>query len=266
MKEQIQSLLHTECPWRDTLYWYPVTDSTNTRAKLMAQQGAPHGTVIIAGEQSQGRGRLGRSFHSPAGTGLYLSVLLRPACKPDALMHLTCAAAVAAVQAVNKVSGLQPNIKWINDLVLDGKKLGGILAELSCDAQTGLVDHAIIGIGINCLQTPEDFPDEIASLATSLLISSGTPVQPCRLAAALIESLFQMAQGLFCQKDKVMALYRQSCITVGKQIRLVRGDEDRTGFALDVDENGALIVSFDEGPPEIIQSGEASVRGMYGYL
>ena len=130
MKEQIQSLLHTECPWRDTLYWYPVTDSTNTQAKLLAKQGAVHGTVLIAGRQTRGRGRMGRDFHSPADSGLYLSVILRPNCKPEQMMHLTCVAAVAACRAVYQVSGLTPGIKWINDLVLQNKKLGGILTEL----------------------------------------------------------------------------------------------------------------------------------------
>ena len=112
MKQIILQKLPTECPWRDTLYWNNSTDSTNTQAKLLAQQGAPHGTVLIAGEQTGGRGRLGRSFESQIGMGVYLSVILRPQCPADKLMHLTCAAAVAMCDAVEKVSGNQVKIAF----------------------------------------------------------------------------------------------------------------------------------------------------------
>ena len=146
MKQKILSQITTECPWRDTLYWYDAIDSTNTQAKNMAKQGAPHGTVVIAGSQSAGRGRMGRSFTSPPDAGLYLSVVLRPNCPAEALMHLTCAAAVAGCDAVEAVCGIRPDIKWTNDLVFGSKKLGGILTELSINSATGLVDFAIIGI------------------------------------------------------------------------------------------------------------------------
>ena len=127
MKEQILQKIPTECPWRDTLYWYDTIDSTNNRAKELAREGAPHGTVVTSGCQTAGRGRMGRSFHSPEGLGIYLSVILRPNCPPDQLMHLTSCAAVAMCDAVQKVSGLRPGIKWVNDLILNKKKLGGIL-------------------------------------------------------------------------------------------------------------------------------------------
>ena len=147
MKETILKNLSAECPWRDTLYWYEAIDSTNTQAKRMAKEGAPHGTVLVAGYQAGGRGRMGRTFQSPAGEGMYLSVILRPGCTPDRLMHLTCAAGVAACEAVEAVCGIRPQVKWINDLVLGDRKLGGILAEMSLDQ--GVVDYAVIGIGIN---------------------------------------------------------------------------------------------------------------------
>ena len=114
----------TECPWRDTLYWYDTIDSTNTRAKEMAKEGAPEGTVLIAGNQTGGRGRLGRSFSSPEGMGVYLSAILQPDCKAEQLMHLTCAAGVAACKAVEKAGGIYPGIKWINDLVCGKEKVG----------------------------------------------------------------------------------------------------------------------------------------------
>ena len=264
MKEKILNNLTAECPWRDTLYWYEATDSTNTQAKLLAKQGAPHGTVLIAGHQTSGRGRMGRTFQSPEGMGVYLSVILRPDCKPDALMHLTCAAGVAMVNAVENLCGVRPQIKWINDLVINGKKLGGILTEMSVDK--GKVDYAVIGIGINCLQNQQDFPPEIAGLATSLSLSAGKRIQPEALAAAMVEALWHMSHILFTEKQQLMADYKANCITLGKEIQVIRGDRMLPGRAIDLDEDGGLIVSFPDGSLRTVNSGEVSVRGMYGYL
>ena len=122
MKEQIIKNLRESCPWQDSLLWFDSIDSTNTRARELARQGAAHGTVLIADHQTGGRGRLGRSFHSPSGVGIYMSVILRPHCKPQEIMHLTCAAAVAMCDAVENAAGLRPGIKWTNDLVCGHKK------------------------------------------------------------------------------------------------------------------------------------------------
>ena len=264
MKEEILSKLSAECPWRDTLHWYPDIDSTNTQAKLLAKAGAPHGTVLIAGHQTGGRGRMGRTFQSPDGQGVYLSVILRPNCMPAQLMHLTCAAGVAMMQAVEAVSGIRPQMKWINDLVVDCKKLGGILTEMSVDK--GLVDYAVVGIGINCLQQPEDFPPEIAGLATSLSLAAGHPITPAKLAAAMVEALWKMDRTLFSEKDQLMAEYKENCITLGKEIQVIRQEHIRRGKALDLDAEGGLLVQYEDGSTETVSSGEVSVRGMYGYL
>lgn len=266
MKENILSLLSAECPWRDTLHWYDTIDSTNTKAKELAKGGAPHGTVLIAGSQTGGRGRLGRSFSSPAGMGVYLTVILRPHCKPAKLMHLTCAAAVAMCDAVEQSAGLRPGIKWTNDLVYEKKKLGGILTELSPDPITGLVDYAIIGIGINCCQTSADFPPEIQDMAVSLSMVSGKTVLPAHLAAAMIEALIAMDRSLLTEKEKLMDSYRKNCITLGQEILLVRGEETQYGTAIDLDAEGGLVVRFADGSVRTVTSGEVSVRGMYGYL
>ena len=266
MKEQILSHLSAECPWRDTLYWYDTIGSTNTRAKELAKNGAPHGTVLVAGQQTGGRGRLGRSFSSPAGMGVYLSVILRPHCTPEKLMHLTCAAAVAMCNAVERSSGIRPGIKWTNDLVFCKKKLGGILTELSPDPATGGIGYAVVGIGINCCQRSADFPPEIQDMAASLSMVSGKAVQPACLAAAMIEELFAMDRTLLAEKAQIMNSYRESCITLGQDILLVRGDETARGTALDVDGDGGLIVRFQDGSIKTVTSGEVSVRGMYGYL
>ena len=266
MKEKILSQFTTECPWRDTLYWYDTIDSTNTQAKAMAKEGAPHGTVLVAGHQSAGRGRMGRSFSSPKGMGVYLSVILRPNCTPERLMHLTCATAVAGCTAVENTFGLIPGIKWTNDLVCGKKKLGGILTELSVDSATGLVVWAVVGIGINCNQQPSDFPAEVQNMATSILQLTGSPCAPFRLAAALTEALYEMGNCLLSEKTRWMDAYRNRCITLGKDIMLVRGEDIQYGNALDVDDDGGLLVRFANGEERVVSSGEVSVRGMYGYL
>lgn len=263
MKHEILSHLPGNFPWQ--VNWYDTVDSTNTKAKALARDGAPHGTVLIAGAQTAGRGRMGRSFSSPAGLGLYLSVILRPGCKAEELMHLTCAAGVAACDAVLSVSGCRPGIKWINDLVAEKKKLGGILTELSVDAGTGLVSYAVIGIGINCNHRPEDFPPELRDIAVSLKTVTGKAVEISRLAAALVTALYAMDQTLLSGRDAMMARYRADCVTLGQQVRVI-GQETRNATALDVDQAGGLVVRYENGDIETVSSGEVSVRGLFGYF
>lgn len=245
------------------IHRFDTVDSTNTLAKTMAQQGAPHGTVILAERQTAGRGRLGRSFHSPAGTGIYMSLILRPACAPTELMHLTCAVAVAVSDAVEQTLGFRPGIKWINDLVAYGKKLAGILTELSIDPKTGLVDFAIIGIGLNCNQQPEDFPPELRTIACSASMVTGQPVDREALIQAMIHNLTQMDLN---DKARIMERYRRDCVTLGKEVAVIHGDSHRHGTALDINGNGALLVRFHDGPETYVDSGEVSVRGLWGYI
>lgn len=266
MKQQILSFLPGDHPWQNQIYWFDTIDSTNTRAKEMAAQGAPHGTVLIAGHQTAGRGRLGRTFQSPAGLGVYMSVILRPNCPPEQLMHLTCASAVAMCDAVAEASGTRPGIKWTNDLVMEKRKIAGILTELSLQPKTGLVDYAIVGVGINCGQTPEDFPPEIRAFAGSLAMVTGKEISISSMAAAMISALYRMDQNLFPPLPLLMQQYRADCITVGNDVSLVRGDEVRHGHAIGITDTGALVVRFADGHTEAINSGEISVRGLYGYV
>lgn len=264
MKDTIISHLPADFGWKNQIHWYDTIDSTNLQAKAIAAAGAPHGTVLIADSQSAGRGRLGRSFTSPAQSGIYMSVILRPGCPPAELMHLTCAAAVAMCDAVETALGIRPGVKWINDLVWQRKKLGGILTELSMDAKTGLVDHAVIGIGINCNQRPEDFPPELQPIACSAAMAAGRPIDRSRLAAAMIYELARMDRMLSQQK-LIMARYRQDCITVGQEVVVIRGDQRQPGRALSVNDDGSLQVVFADGHTSAVNSGEVSVRGLFGY-
>ena len=265
MKDAILSQLPPEYPWKDRFHYIPSLDSTNDRLKIMARQGAPHGTVLLAGHQTGGHGRLGRSFHSPEGMGVYLSILLRPACAPVDLMHLTCAVGAAMCDAIEKAARFRPGIKWTNDLVFEKRKLGGILTELGFTSAGGL-DYAIVGIGINCCQQLSDFAPEIQSIAGSLAMASGQKIDRSRVAAAMMEALWQMDGILLSHREDILRRYRENCITIGQQISLVRGDEIRYGKALDVDSSGALVVEFAPGQVETVNSGEVSVRGMYGYV
>ena len=266
MKELILEKLSVDYPWKDHFHYFPQLDSTNDRLKIMARQGAPHGTVLIADHQTGGHGRMGRSFHSPEGMGIYFSILLRPNCSPRELMHLTCAAAVAMCDALEASTGLRPGIKWTNDLVYNRRKLGGILTELGL-SNHGTVDYTIIGIGINCCQELGDYPSEIQDIAGSLHLATGNNIDRSAVAAAMMEALFKMDRMLLNQKQEILQQYRRDCITVGQEISLLRvGEEIRHGTAVDVDDEGALVVAFSDGHVENVNSGEVSVRGMYGYL
>lgn len=265
MKNDILSWLPASVSWRGSVYHYQTIDSTNLEAKRLAAQGAPHGTIVLAEHQSGGRGRLGRSFHSPAGCGIYMSLLLRPRCKAEQLMHLTCATAVAVCDGIQKAVDLRPGIKWTNDLVLGDRKLGGILTELGLTA-SGALDYAIIGIGINCNHALSDFPPELHSMVTSLALSTGILVDRAAIAAAVIEALYQMDAHLL-EPAHFLPRYRKNCITLGREISLLHADgQVEHGTALDVDESGGLLVRFSDNTVKTVSSGEVSVRGMYGYL
>lgn len=258
---EIQKYLPESCPWQDSVLYFDTIDSTNTQAKRLAIQGAPEGTVLVANCQTGGRGRLGRSFASPGGMGVYLSVILRPVCLPQELMHLTCATAVAMCDGVERIAGFRPGIKWTNDLVYGSRKLCGILTELGLNSQ-GTVDYAIIGVGLNCCQQIHDFPSEIQRIATSLSMITGKAVDRNRVAASMIESLWRMDLH-----HTSMDRYRADCITLNRDISLVKADGSiRHGHAVTVDDQGALVVRFPDGHTEAVNSGEISIRGMYGYL
>lgn len=263
MLEQILDRLPQDHPWRSQIHWYDETDSTNDRAKAMAREGAPHGTVLIADRQTAGKGRLGRSFQSPGGMGIYTSILLRPQCSADQLMHLTCAAAVKVCDAIAQSTTVRPGIKWTNDLIWENKKLGGILTELvSVSGQICV----IIGIGINYCQSPGDFPKELRDMACSLSMATGKEIDRADVAARIISAMSDMDTKLLSGKAEFMDAYRRSCITVGKDICLLRGDHVLYGRAEGVDDNGGLLVTFQDGHTESVSSGEVSVRGMYGYV
>lgn len=262
MKEQILTFLPQSHPWREQIHWFDTIESTNTEAKAMGKTGAPHGTVLIADRQSGGRGRMGRSFHSAPGVGIYLSVILRPQCAPEQLMHLTCAVAVAMCDAIEQTCGFRPSVKWINDLIANKRKLGGILTELSISPANGMVDFAVVGVGINCCQRDTDFPPELREIAISLQNVTGNPIDRSRLAAAMLVALYKMDTRLLAGKASIMAQYKKDCITLGQDIYLLRGESRLPCRALELDTDGGLLVEYPDGSRETVCSGEVSVRNL----
>ena len=259
MKEQLLKILGDH-PWASNLHWFDTIESTNTEAKKLGLTGAPHGTVLIANRQTGGRGRMGRSFSSPAGSGIYMSVILRPGCAVADLMHLTCAVAVAMCNAVEAVTGFRPAVKWINDLIANGKKLGGILTELSLVPGTDRVDFAVVGIGINCLQQRQDFPEELQDIAISLKTVTCQTVDRLELAAAMVGAIRNISDRLLTEKEAIMQQYTRDCCTLGQDIYLIRNDERIPCHALSLDSDGALIVKFPDDTIQAVSSGEVSVR------
>lgn len=241
-------------------------DSTNNYAKKLADEGAPHGTVVLAGHQTGGRGRRGNSFLSPAGKGLYLSVLLRPELPPTDAVNLTAWIAVAVCDAVEQVIGERPGIKWTNDLILHHKKLCGILTEMSLEAETGELQYVVAGIGLNVSQTAEDFGDEIAALAISLEQALGRRIRRADLACAVIRALDRMMADFPYKKAAYLERYRADCMTLGREVRLIRKGESQIAFAEAIDDDFALIVRHPDTTVETVTAGDVSVRGLLGYV
>lgn len=255
-----------EHPWKDRITVLETVDSTNSLAKRMALNGAPHGSIFLADEQTGGRGRQGRSFVSPRGTGIYLSVLLRPDALPTDLGHVTAMAAVAGCNTVEAVCGIRPGVKWMNDLILDGKKLCGILTEMSVEWESNALEYLVIGIGINCNHSECDFPEDIRSKATSLNQVIGKRVDRESLAATLIAELYRLNLDILSGKTQWISQYAQDCITIGQSIKITRGNSIRLAQATGIDENAALLVRYDTGETGVVFSGEVSIRGINGYI
>ncbi|MCI2106172.1 MAG: biotin--[acetyl-CoA-carboxylase] ligase [Intestinimonas sp.] len=253
------------CRVGGTLVCLPTVDSTNNELKRRAAE-APDGLAVLADEQTGGRGRRGKSFQSPRGQGIYLSVLLRPDCPLAELSALTAWIAVAVCEGIREACGAEAEIKWTNDVLLGGKKLCGILTELEIEAESGLLRHVIAGIGVNVGQTAEDFGPELSPVATSLALAMGHTVRRTELAACLLRALDRMYAAFPTEKERYLAEYRRRCVTTGRNVLLLRGDARRPAFAEAVEDDFSLRVLFPDGHRESITAGEVSVRGQMGYI
>jgi BirA family biotin operon repressor/biotin-[acetyl-CoA-carboxylase] ligase len=245
---------------------FEVLDSTNVYAKKAAAEGCIDGTVITAETQTAGRGRLGRDWYSPGGLGIWLSIVLRPSISPEHVQLITLAASVAVVNALKAATGIQTGIKWPNDIILDGRKVCGILTEMSCEADS--INYAVIGIGLNVNQKSQDFSGELTDKATSLTIHSGEKTLYNRLK--IVRNLLYEFERAYLNINEykiadILKEWKKYSVTIGKEVRIISKDRQFTGIAEDLTEDGRLVVISSDGEKKEILSGEISVRGIMGY-
>ena len=259
---ELESLKNTQ--WAGCeIYCFDSIDSTNTKAKELAEAGHPSGTLVVADQQTLGRGRRGRSWESPAGTGIFMTLMLKPDINPNNASMLTLVAAMATARAITEVTGEAAQIKWPNDIVMNGKKVVGILTEMS--AQFDYINHIVVGIGINVHN--EEFPEEIAKTASSLLLECGHRIHRASLIEAFLEE-FERLYAVYLATEDMSGLqkeYDSLLVNRGRQVRVLDPKEPFEGKAMGITKKGELIVDTWESR-KLVSSGEVSVRGIYGYV
>ena len=262
-EQELRSLLHTRWFGNKILYFDSI-DSTNNELKRQAETQVCHGLLAVAEEQTAGRGRRGHGWVSPPGTGIWFSVLLKPEVSPDKASMLTLVAAMAVAKAITETTGLVSQIKWPNDIVVNKKKVCGMLTELS--AEMTRINYVVIGIGINA--NNKEFPDEIKETATSLFIESGKHIK----RAAVIEAVGRYFEQYYDEFIKagdlslIMDEYNSMLVNAGNQVRIISNDSEEIYTALGINPQGELVVKDADGNVKDIRSGEVSVRGLYGYV
>ena len=240
------------------------TDSTNVRARKLGENGAAHGTLVVAEQQTAGRGRRGRGWESPAGSSIYMSLLLRPEFLPNKAPMLTIVMAYSVATALREQTGLDFRIKWPNDIVLNGKKVVGILTEMSTEIE--YINHVVIGVGINV--NTEAFPEEICATATSIRRESGKTWRRAELIAAILRQ-FEVQYERFVKEDDLAYLreaYDAILVNCNREVRILGEKDGYRAVALGIDDQGELLVRKEDGTVTSVYAGEVSVRGIYGYV
>lgn len=237
------------------VHLYETLESSNQTAKQLALSGAPHGTLVLTGQQAAGRGRMGRKFESPAGKGVYLSLILRADISAADAQAVTVSAAVAVCRAVKKLCGLELSIKWVNDLYYHGKKICGILTEAGADLESGRLEWLVVGIGLNLTAAPEDFPEELRRIAGSLFPGGPSPVSRVGLAGAIARELLALCPAFDCLDE-----YRSRCFVPGHWVTVCTGSETYAALALSIDDEGRLVIRRENGRTEALRHGEVSIR------
>lgn len=260
---EIKSLMHTEWVAKEVLY-FDTIDSTNTKAQELAEKGYPSGTLVVADKQESGKGRRGRSWVSPSGTGIFMTLMIKPDINPNNASMLTLVAALAVAKAITSVTGEEALIKWPNDIVVNGKKVCGILTEMN--AQFDYINHIVVGIGINVHN--ESFPEEISQMASSLMIEAGGKRFHRAQIIAETMSYFEQYYDTFLKTQDLSALvreYDELLVNMNKAVRVLDPKEPFDGKAMGITPKGELIVDTWESR-KLVSSGEVSVRGIYGYV
>ena len=260
---EIKSLMHTEWVAKEVLY-FDTIDSTNTKAQELAEKGYQSGTLVVEDKQESGKGRRGRSWVSPSGTGIFMTLMIKPDINPNNASMLTLVAALAVAKAITSVTGEEALIKWPNDIVVNGKKVCGILTEMN--AQFDYINHIVVGIGINVHN--ESFPEEISQMASSLMIEAGGKRFHRAQIIAETMSYFEQYYDTFLKTQDLSALVREYdklLVNRNKSVRVLDPKEPFDGKAMGITPKGELIVDTWESR-KLVSSGEVSVRGIYGYV
>lgn len=260
--QEIESRLTTAWVGRQVVY-EPVVDSTNNKAKRLAEEGAGHGTLVLADQQSQGKGRRGRSWSTPPGTAVAMTVIVRPGMRPEQASMLTLIMGLAVASACRSLFELDAQIKWPNDIVIGGKKLCGILTEMS--AEMNEIHYLVIGTGINV--NMEEFPMEIRDTATSLCLELGKKVRRADVIQRCLE-YFEQYYDVFMETEnlsRLQKLYNQLLVSRDRQVRVLTPGNEYQGISRGINDKGELLVEREDGKTEAVYAGVVSVRGIYGY-
>ena len=265
---EITSRLTTEWAGKKLCY-YDVTGSTNNDAKRLGEEGMPHGTVVVADVQTAGKGRRGRGWQTLPGTALSFTLLLRPSFPADKASMLTLVMALSAAQAIERVSAVAAGIKWPNDIVLNGKKICGMLTEMTMTPEMDEIQYLVIGAGLNVNNaSPEEFAEDIRDKATSLKIETGRQINRAALLNEIL-GCFEHNYDIFLKTLDLSALqgeYQRRLLGVGGQVRVLDPAGEYTGTSEGIDEQGRLTVLKENGEQVQVYAGEVSVRGLYGYV
>lgn len=260
--EELNEKLITKYIGRNIMY-FQTLGSTNNKAKELALSNVPHGTVIISEEQTEGRGRLGRNWSSPKFKGIWLSIILRPDTDPLNVPKVTQVGAAAVIKALNELD-INAYVKWPNDIILNEKKVCGILTEMS--GELNKVNYVVMGIGINVNTDSSDFPEELKNTATSISLETGKYIKRKELVSKLLNS-FELLYDEFEKEETIktsVSICKKNSILLGKEIKIINRGKETYARAVDLSDEGELMVQYTDGIVEKIVSGEVSIRGLTG--
>lgn len=262
--EEVSKNLHTKYIGKNIMYFSTI-DSTNNKSKELALDGSPNGTVVISEEQTLGRGRLGRNWVSPKYKGIWMSIILKPDTDPMNVPKVTQVGAAAVIKTLNEL-GIKATIKWPNDIVMNNKKICGILTEMS--GELNKVNYVIMGIGINVNIDIEDFPEELKDIATSISHEEGRYLKRKDLVSSLLNN-FEILYDEFEKEESInlsVNICRENSALIGKEVKIINRGKESIGKAVDLNDEGQLLVQYSDGKIDKIISGEVSIRGLYGYV
>ena len=264
-ESEIASCMRTKWLGRQVVY-FEETDSTNTQAKRLAEEGAESGTLVVADMQTAGKGRRGRSWQQSSGTMISMTFILKPEFPPDEASMLTLVAAHSVAKAIEEETGLTASIKWPNDIIINGKKIVGILTEMSLSVEQDCIHYVVVGIGINVNLT--EIPEEIRETATSLSLETGRSIGRSKLIARVME-YFEKDYEQFLETGDLSGIldsYNAHLISMDREVRILDPKGEYTGISRGMNRVGELLVEREDGSTVNVYAGEVSVRGLYGYV